>query len=114
MTAAATPTSVAQTTAPVSASTSVVNIELAQVYNSVLAATTSRQVMALGDPSNGNAIAKVVTSPLSGSEPALAVALAPNSADMMSIKDTLMMILIELKSLNQNLNGVTADNVPTN
>ena len=113
MTASITSPTSTTTTAPVSSSSTTVSIDLASVFNTVTQATVARQVQTIGDPQDYNQIARVTRRPLTGSEPALAVALAPNSTDLNAIMDLLGLILIELKSLNSTLNGITTDSVPT-
>jgi hypothetical protein len=110
MTAQAISTSVTPATAPVSASTSTVNVELATVFNPTANANTSRQVMCVGDPADGTKIADVVGNrPASPNDSGLVVALKPGAPDLNAISDLLSLILQELQALNANLQGARSD-----
>lgn len=104
MTAAAIPAVVTTTSAPVSASSTSVNIELVTPYNSNAQANLARQVMCIGDPENGNMIADVIGTRVPGANDfALVTALKPGSPDIQTTNELLASILLELKQLNANL-----------
>ena len=113
MTASVTSPTATTTSAPVSSSSSVISIDIAQVTNTSTQTIVGRQLMALGDSLDFNQTARLIRRPATGSEPGLVVNLAPLNPDMTTTHELLFMMLMELKSLNQNLNGMTADNIPS-
>jgi hypothetical protein len=113
MSASVTSPTATTTSAPVSSSSSVISLDIAQVTNTSTQTIVGRQVTALGDSVDYNQTARLIRRPATGSEPGLVTNLAPNNPDLMTITEVLFMVLLELKSLNQNLNGVTADNIPS-
>lgn len=104
MTAAAIPSVTTTTSAPVSASSSSVNIELVTPYNPNTQTNLARQVMCLGDPENGNMIADVIGNRSPGvNDNALVTMLKAGSPDIQTTNELLASILLELKQLNANL-----------
>jgi hypothetical protein len=109
MTAQAYPQIITESTAPVSASASTVNIDLALLTSPALNLTVARQIMAIGDPDNPSLVADVVNHPCSGSEAALVTTLAPGSPDLRTIHDLLTLILMELRIHTATRIGTSSD-----